>query len=246
MTSASASSLAAGVATAARNNALWCATMCRAHGVPGVFGERVWSAARPTPPLYPDAVTLAPDASAAEVLDALGDRAPGASVKDSFGALDLSDAGFSVLFEANWLYRPAGAPAPAAPPRTHWSAVTTEAGLTEWAHAWAGPDGPATLWRPSLLADPSTTVLAAHPEPGAGRPVAGAVVTAAGGAAGVSNLFATDDDLDAAWAGCLAAVTTRHPTLPIVGYESGPPLTAATGHGCAALGPLRVWVPTAP
>ncbi|GGW27569.1 hypothetical protein [Streptomyces xantholiticus] len=88
--------------TAARNNAEWCEAMCRAHGLPGTFGSRAWTNPRRTPPLYPDAGTLSEDATADDVLAAI-DRAGGGgcSVKDSFGSLDLSGAGFDVLFEAH-------------------------------------------------------------------------------------------------------------------------------------------------
>ncbi|KZB82170.1 hypothetical protein AVL48_09550 [Amycolatopsis regifaucium] len=94
----------AGVADAARVNARWCDTVCRSHGFTGTFGPRSWRSARRTPPLYPDAVTLAPDASVSDVLDGI-DTSPGCSVKDSFGCLDLSEAGFEVLFEATWIAR---------------------------------------------------------------------------------------------------------------------------------------------
>ncbi|WP_340684664.1 hypothetical protein LCL61_40705 [Amycolatopsis coloradensis] len=90
----------AGVADAVRVNARWCDTACRT----GTFTARVWKSARRTPPLYPDAMTLTPDATAAEVLDGI-DTSPGCAVKDSFGCLDLSQAGFEVLFEATWITR---------------------------------------------------------------------------------------------------------------------------------------------
>jgi hypothetical protein len=83
--------------------------VCRSHGLVGTFGPRSWRSARRTPPLYPDAVTLAPDASISDVLNAI-DTSPGCSVKDSFGCLDLAQAGFTVLFEATWITRMAQVP----------------------------------------------------------------------------------------------------------------------------------------
>lgn len=99
----------AGVADAARVNARWCDVVCRAHGIAGTFGRHAWTAPRRTPPLYPDAVTLTPAASVTDVLDGI-DLSPGCSVKDSFGCLDLSGAGFEVLFEATWITRTAEVP----------------------------------------------------------------------------------------------------------------------------------------
>ncbi|MFJ6948335.1 hypothetical protein ACISU4_27460, partial [Streptomyces wuyuanensis] len=103
------------IAVSARNNAEWCHAMCRAHGIPGVFGDRAWTSERRTPPLYPDAVTLAPQATAPEVLGPIDRTEAGCSVKDSFGRLDLSAEGFDLAFRARWIHRPAMLAAPVAP-----------------------------------------------------------------------------------------------------------------------------------
>jgi hypothetical protein len=88
---------------AVEENAAWCDVYCRVHGVPGVFGPRAWTSPVCTPEFYPDAVTLTPSATAADVLP-LVDASAGCSVKDSFATLELP--GFSVLFEASWLHFP--------------------------------------------------------------------------------------------------------------------------------------------
>jgi hypothetical protein len=217
--------------TAARNNAEWCEAMCRAHGLPGDFGPRAWTNPRRTPLLYPDAVTLSEDDTAGG----------GCSVKDSFASLDLSGAGFDVLFEARWLHRPAGTPAPAPPPGVAWAPLTTPAELAEWATAWDADEGPSALFRPELLADPSVTFLAGR-SASDGRVVAGAVVNVGGGAAGLSNVFTTSGDTDAAWAGCVSSLSRLWPGLPAVGYEQGADLTSAVRHGYEEVGALRVWL----
>ena len=227
--------------TAARNNAEWCEAMCRAHGLPGDFGPRAWTSPRRTPLLYPDAVTLSEDATADDVLAAIDTAGGGCSVKDSFASLDLSGAGFDVLFEAGWLHRPAGTPAPASPPDVAWAPLTTPAELVEWATAWDAGEGLSTLFRAELLADPAVTFLAGR-VPDDGRVVAGAVVSLGGGAAGLSNVFAADGDIDAAWAGCLSAVFRLWPGMPVTGYEHGDDLAAAVRQGCEPVGPLRVWL----
>ncbi|MEU7277367.1 hypothetical protein AB0A69_01010 [Streptomyces sp. NPDC045431] len=236
---------------AARNNAEWCDAMCRAHGLPGgTFGDRAWTHPRRTPPYYPDAVTLAPGASDTEIramLDAVDRSTPGCSVKDSFAELDLTPHGFEVLFEGQWIHRPAALAAPG-PVTRAWEPVETVAELAAWQTAWNGGDR-MDLFRPALLADPATTVLAGRA--GDGRIVAGAVVSrtaatatatadataATTGVVGVSNLFGPD-----AWPGCLAAIADRWPGMPVVGYEHGDDLAAALRHGFKATGPLRVWL----
>jgi hypothetical protein len=89
---------------AVAENAAWCDLVCG-----GQFRARAWTSPRRTPPYYPDAVTLAPDATAADILPFV-DGSAGCSVKDSFATLDLP--GFSVLFEATWIACGAGIPEP--------------------------------------------------------------------------------------------------------------------------------------
>jgi hypothetical protein len=88
---------------AVEENATWCDVYCRVHGVTGVFGPRAWTSPSRTPEFYPDAVTLTPSATVADVLP-LVDVSAGCSVKDSFAS--LNPPGFTLLFEASWLHFP--------------------------------------------------------------------------------------------------------------------------------------------
>ncbi|WP_406113749.1 hypothetical protein [Streptomyces sp. NBC_01014] len=226
---------------AARNNAEWCDALCRTHGVRGEFGAAAWTAAERTPPFYPDAVTLTPGAPVREVLTAVDTATPGCTVKDSFADLDLTGDGFEVLFDAQWIHRPAGAPVPAAPEGVRWARIRTEEELADWERAWDG--GVSDLFRPELLADQGTSVLGGY---AGDRLVAGAVATRSGSVVGVSNLFAADGtDPDAAWAGCLGALAELFPAAPVVGYEHGDDLTSALRNGFDAVGPLRIWLRSA-
>lgn len=226
---------------AARDNAEWCDAVVRGHGPAGAFAPEAWTSARRTPPLYPDAVTLAPGASAAALVAGIDTDVPGCSVKDSFADLDLAGDGFEVLFEARWIHRPA-APAADGGSRLEWSAVTGPAGLADWEAAWDGEKSTG-LFHPAL---PGRDIVFLAGRAG-GRIVAGAVAHRGSGAVvGLSNLFAHDEaDTDAAWAGALTAIAARWPDLPVVGYESGDDLDAAVRAGFTAIGPLRVWLHTA-
>ncbi|MFF7181356.1 hypothetical protein [Streptomyces sp. NPDC008121] len=222
---------------AVRNNAEWCEAMCRAHGRPGTFGPRAWTNGRRTPLYYPDAVTLTEDASVRDVLDGIDRTAPGASVKDAFARLDLAGEGFRLLFEARWIHRPAGLPVP--PAEAAWRPVRTPAELADWAAAWSGGDpDEAALFRPGLLADPATTIVAGYGTDR--RIVGGAVLSDSGPVTGVSNLFAVDGaDPAEAWAGCLSLLDAAR---PVVGYESGDDLPPALSLGFRETGTLRVWL----
>ncbi|GAB3230447.1 hypothetical protein GCM10027447_24870 [Glycomyces halotolerans] len=223
------------VQAAARNNAAWCAAMSRSHGTASEYAAHFWAAPTRTPLFYPDAVTLAPGVEPAAPAALIDTDSPGASVKDSFADLDLREAGFEVLFEAQWIHRPAGPPA--SPSELAPAAVDDAAALREWALAW--DDGNAGLFRPALLDEPDVFVIAGRSA--GGTVAAGAVAVRSDGVVGVANVFARDGGPDRAWPVLLEALHRRFPGLPVVGYEHGEALEAAVRHGFAPVGPLRVW-----
>jgi hypothetical protein len=244
------SALHARVLQAAQNNAVWCDTVCRIHGIPGEFHPRMWINRSTTPLFYPNAVTLTDgqdqDAQYAHIRDLMAARIPGAwAVKDSFAALDLAPLGFTLLFEAMWIHRPATAVRP--PERNtdvRWECIRSPAELHAWERAWPGaPDEPATpapadLFRPALLADPEVLIVAAYREQ---QIVAGAIANRTGTVVGLSNVFVPDQGAATFWDGCVGMILDRFPDQALVGYESGQGLAQAKACGFAALQPLRVW-----
>ena len=94
---------------AVANNASWCAAVCGAHGHPGARGRQLWASPGHGVRFYPDAITLSPEVSAAEVL-AVAPLSGAFAVKDSYGTLDLAPAGFLLLIQASWIARPAARP----------------------------------------------------------------------------------------------------------------------------------------
>ncbi|MEV1248170.1 hypothetical protein [Nonomuraea sp. NPDC049750] len=244
---------------AARNNAEWCDAVCRSHGSPGTFSALSWTNPGVSPTYYPDAVTLSPEATWADLLAGVeGKRS--ASVKDSFAVLQ-PPPGWDLLFEAEWIHRPAAtttgeataltdeatastgettaptgvAIAPAATGDVIvWEAVRDAGTLRDWERAcFPADDG--DLFRPSLLSE--VTVLAGRID---GDIVCGAALNASGSVVGVSNVFALGCDLDAAWSGTVALAAELFPGRPLVGYETDP--TPASRHGFTPIGPLRVWL----
>ncbi|MFC9846497.1 hypothetical protein ACFWFF_13325 [Streptomyces sp. NPDC060223] len=212
--------------------------MSRSHRVVGEFGAQAWAAPVRTPLYYPDAVTLARGADPAALTARIDTAEPGASVKDSFADLDLTGAGFQVLFEAEWIHRPARPPATAS--YLAWDVVGDPDTLRAWALAWDDGGGSADLFRPELLDDQDTFFIAAR-SPGGGV-TAGAVASRSAQVVGISNVFALDGGPDAAWPVVLDAVHRLLPTLPVVGYEHGADLAAALRQGFEPVGPLRIWL----
>lgn len=239
--------------TAAHNNAVWCDTVCGSHGSPGAFEEAAWFHRQPSPPAYPNLVTLREDGDPAAVLDRVRQllvELPNSTwgVKDSFCTLDLGPLGFRPLFEARWIRLPPGA-ARSTSTDLRWTAVTSVDELAAWERRWAGGDAPADgerLFLPGLLVDPEVYVMAARR---GSQLVAGAILNRSssgdGPVVGLSNVH-TDDDPAPLYASLAAAAQARHPGLPLVGYESGAWLAAAQACGFEAVGPLRVWLRQTP
>jgi len=226
-----------GAVVAARNNSQWCDAVCRSHGLPGSFAPDAWTNPRRTPPYYPDAVTLQP-AAGPETILARVDTTSGCTIKDSFSCLDLSGLGFHVLFDAEWIYRPARPSRATATVRSGWVRVATSASLALWEKAWAANDAAPGLFRPELLADESIVILGRMV---ADCIVAGAIANLAEDVVGVSNVFTTTSPEGDSWTSCVEAIAERFPGRPIVGYESGATLVAAQRCGFSSVGPVRVW-----
>jgi hypothetical protein len=223
---------------AARNNAHWCHVLCRTHGLQGRYEPGLWSCPERTPPSYPDAVTLDVGQRTLRIADAV-DSGPGWTVKDSFADVDLRPVGLEVLFEATWVWRDAGGPAPRADGDVHWQPVRDAADLRRWEVAWDAGGPSAGLFRPGLLDAADVVVLGGYAD---GEPVAGAVLNRTGPVLGLSNVFGHGLPPAQVWAGCVGAALDVHPGLALVGYEAGAEeRAAARSAGFEELGPLRVW-----
>ena len=145
------------------------------------------------------------------MLAVVGDRRP-VGTKDSFARIDLSPAGFALLFDASWI----GLVGPAR---------TTAAVARGVGDGGLGPDV-------VLLEVARSGVVIGR---GTGHR-SGAVVGLSNVEAG------RDDDLGDVLTALVQAVRVRFGDLPAVGYERGPALDAALAEGFSVLGPLRVWV----
>jgi hypothetical protein len=202
------------------------------------MGAGAWTCHPRSPEGYPDAVTLRPGIVRAGGLDALLDRiepGSGASIKDSFAELPLEERGYGILFEATWIHRPAGARQDGPPDGQRWRIVDDEDGLT----AWVAANGVAALTGVGLLTHPQVTVLGSFI---GDRVVAGAIAHRIDGAVGLSNVFTVDGRHEATYRSAADAMIELEPDLPLVGYERGPDLAAASKAGFEEVGPLRVWM----
>jgi len=234
------------------NNAVWCDTVCRAHGRPGTFYEEIWINRNPTPRSYPNAVTLTQQTDQkARIQELIGAGLAGDwGIKDSFCSLALASLGFRVLFEAEWICRTASLPRPEGDVAGMlWVRVDAPADLAAWESAWSGQspgDSHADsdqVFLASLLAEHDVAILAGCRGE---HIIAGGIANRTADVVGLSNVFVPHSDGERLLAGCLAAAIDVFPSLPIVGYEGGRPLAAMRALGFDILGPLRVWVKQGP
>ena len=228
---------------AARNNARWCDTVCRAHGNPGEFHDDIWLNRHRVPRFYPNAGTLAePHQQQFELIDELlAARLPsGWAVKDSFCTLDLASRGFRVLFGAQWIYLPVSR-TKVIDSSARWAIVLDDLAQAEWESAWGMSTGDTSedrIFQPSLLDDKNIAMVACYRD---GHIVAGAVANRSDGVVGWSNFFAPADEIFDRAKESLATIAAVFPGSPIVGYEHGAELRNAHALGFESLGPLRVW-----
>jgi hypothetical protein len=237
------------VKKAARNNATWCDTLCRAHGVPGEFHDTLWINRYPVPRFYPNLVTLTSDAIAAQLKNiqtlVTADLPGNWGVKDSFRSLDLTALGFGPAFEAMWLWRTPSQPlSKRADSDIRWTFIQTAPELSKWETAWSGDlvnkphDPEPRLFLPTLLSNTDLNFIAAYHNESI---VAGAIANRTDDVVGLSNVFTPPDNPQAFWADCVAKTRELFPTLPIVGYERGSQLAIAQEIGFETLQPLKVW-----
>ncbi len=239
------------VEQAARNNAIWCDTICRTHRVPGEFHDFLWLNRHQVPRFYPNAVTLSKTHGVTEQLRhiqaLMAEKIPGGfAVKDSFCRLDLAPLDFRLLFEAVWLWRPASLSTPErAIAGMRWVIVKEAPELTRWEAAWNGlpaaePSAlPARIFLPTLLDNKAIVFIAAYQDE---QIVAGAIANRTEEVVGLSNVFVLKNDAPRFWAGCVTAALEVFPGLPLVTYGSGSELEIALTLGFEEWESLRVWV----
>jgi hypothetical protein len=237
-------------ALAARNNALWCDAVCRAHDRPGEFHDTLWLSRLGAPRFYPDAVTLSDVESAPAQMETIAalvgsTREREWAVQDSFQALELNSLGFEPLFDAEWVAMNPPLPDlkghPAAEYRS--ASVTSEAGLIAWEQAWAGEEVNAAavskprVFMPRLLTDTGVRFVLIQ---GYGGIVGGGILNRGSEVVGLSNLFGCID-MEMVWRNLVAMAAEVFPGLPLVGYERGHDLAVAHQTGFETVGLLRVW-----
>lgn len=224
---------------AANNNADLYEAVFRSHGLNYSRLPYAFVGADRPPPYYSNLTVLAPGYAdvVLEQLDRLARQFDGSvGLKDSFSELDLRDNGFSVLFEASWIWRPPGMPTPP----SDWHVMEDAADLALWEQAWKAAGSPTErrMFCDAMLDLPDIRFLGLK----VGDVVeAGCIANVSGDCIGLSNVFSRSMSGDA-FTSATEAVAAVEPAYPIVGYESDGHLAHACAAGFQTVGNLRILV----
>ncbi len=234
---------------AARNNAAWCDAVCRASGGTTELAHGLWRNASPSPPYFPNVITVdcSVESSAVEkALRSFSAGSPQVGVKDSFCKLDLSSIGFTKAFEASWIWRDPVS-TDAVPTRLAWSKIDSVANLQAWEREWWPEDHSAApspeIFLPTLLDHESIAFFAAYE---GSVMVVGAAITETEGAVGLTCTFYRGPHPEQQRRELLSVVASQYPGRAILGYQSGYELTDMRELGFREVGPLCVWLGAAP
>ncbi len=230
---------------AAYNNAAWCDAVCRAQGAATRLSDGIWVNDGPSPPFYPNVVTLDPLLEASSiigVIERLRRTGRHFGIKDSFCCMDLASSGFKFLFRAEWLWR-TPRPVQAKPQMLQWKSVDDVAELLNWEAAWwPEPDRacePGSIFGAGLLSDPAIKLIAGYE---GRRLVAGVACTFSADVVGMCCLFLPPHRTDELLGELVSEVAARFPGTPLVRYASGAEQEALCALGFSPAGPLRVWL----
>jgi hypothetical protein len=222
-------------AAAARNHADWCELIAQSWRIPTTRTDDLWAAEVPMPQGHSDVVLLRPNATAD--WGAVRGAHSGLSVVDSFADQDLTEYGFELVLDAQWIALDEvgdGAQAEHRPELVDgWQRVSRDR-----FPGWLEEHGSLNELEPSILDVAEVAVLEAVV---GGRFVAGAVVHSSDGVIGLNSVHLGDGDRAEAWRSLAGLAHTRFGHAPLVGFETADSIEPALAAGFRAVGPMRVW-----
>ncbi len=198
-----------------------------------------------TPPLYSNLVTISKDWKPDDIFGNIDIRYENEkwdewSVKDSFGVLDLSEYGFTKLFDAQWIYieakkfKPYGTNG-----NLHYEIVTTENVLSAWRIAWDSDEQLGKeIFNPKLLNDSKVYFVAGYDGK---QIVSGCFVNRTDNVLGISNFFAPDKNIKY-WSEIISFIFGSIEQMNIVGYERNELADTLQTLGFVVVGDLTVWL----
>ena len=184
-------------------------------------------------PFYLKMITLDPTATSE-----LTARAKAISgIKDSFSCLDVDLLGLKVAFDAAWIWRETNQQSMPA----DWVRIKTAHDISKWHQSWMGNGSPTdkVIFPPKCLKNPNLAFFARV----LGTKIeAGCIANLSSRVVGMSNVFSANPSDPSLFEQASSAVGSFGNGRPVVGYEHGADLDAATSAGFQTVGPLRVLI----
>jgi hypothetical protein len=221
------------------DNIGWCSTICASHHSEERNSASTWANLVPSPPYYPNIITRRPHTQADVVRLVQDVRQIGISgswcVKDSFGDLDLSTLGFSVMIEGQWFGRISTQRRDLI--EHAWETVRHPGELSLWERAWGGPAGD-RIFNDTLLDDRRIRFWMLRRQGGIG---AGCITFSSGRVTGLSNWFSIRGE-SVFDLGVMSAIADTRAGTPVVCWAAADDAANFPGGGFAPLGRVQVWI----
>jgi hypothetical protein len=204
-----------------------------------------WYCLEETLPLYSNLVTTSKDWKPDEIFHQIDSnfKLEGWSewsIKDSFGEGDLTEFGFSKLFEASWFYLEPKSFVPLSEKtELHYEIVKSEQILGEWKLCWdADRELGNKIFTPQLLLNKDVFFIAGFSDK---QICSGCFINETEGVLGVSNFFAPDKSI-IYWAEIIQFIYKLVGHQDIVGYERQSTVENLKIIGFEEEGNLKVWL----
>lgn len=226
---------------AANNNADIYEAMFKSQGLGFERPAYAFVGRNKPPPYYSNLTVLSPDRTdeVLLLLSGLAEQFDGEiGLKDSFCQLELQGNGFSVLFEASWIWR---APRNISSSPSDWQLIEKPDDLECWEEAWKYLGSPTQnrMFNETMLKMPGIYFFGQKRN---GRFEAGCIGNKSAGCIGISNVFSRSPS-SRVYADAAAIIAKIDGSLPVVGYgRSGKNLEDALHAGFEAVGDLRILV----
>jgi hypothetical protein len=205
----------------------------------------VWYCLEETPPLYSNLVTISENWQPDEIFRQIDfnfekENWSEWSIKDSFAVLDLTEFGFSKLFDANWIYLESDSFVPIIQTeKLHYEIIEDEQTLSKWKLAWDTDEKLGDkIFNPKLLSKNDVFFIAGFEK---GNLVNGCLVNKTEDVFGISNFFAPNENINY-WSQIISFIFDSKGQLDIVGYERNDLSKQLNNIGFEEIGNLKVWL----
>ena len=217
---------------AIRNNIVWCEFVANSHEVTNERLKNAWKATERMPPFYPNVITNGAATSSKEI-SVLADGLPTkCGWKDSFADIELSEQGFTILFDAYWYA--SSADCLRLKNTKNVERVTCAEKLNEWIAAWGDTPSNQPIFIPEMLRDNVQFLY----RQSAGTIDSGLILNFSKDVVGITNAFGDHHGIIE----CLGYAAHNTDNRPLVGYGSRKELSELEVLGFSGLGKLRVWI----